>query len=33
MFKYKQLASRFIDNFRKFEQGTPDAVKNAGPRL
>ena len=33
MFKYKQLASRFIDNFRKFEQGTPDAVKNAGPKL
>jgi phosphoenolpyruvate carboxykinase (ATP) len=33
MFKYKQLASRFIDNFRKFEHGTPDAVKNAGPRL
>jgi phosphoenolpyruvate carboxykinase (ATP) len=31
--KYRQLASRFIDNFKKFEQGTPPEVIKAGPKL
>jgi phosphoenolpyruvate carboxykinase (ATP) len=31
--KYRQLASRFIDNFRKFEAGTPSEVVKAGPHL
>lgn len=30
---YRALASRFIDNFRKFEAGTPAAVAAAGPTL
>jgi phosphoenolpyruvate carboxykinase (ATP) len=30
--KYKQLAARFIDNMKKFEQGTPPEVIAAGPR-
>ncbi len=31
--KYRQLASRFIENFRKFESGCPPEVVAAGPRL
>jgi phosphoenolpyruvate carboxykinase (ATP) len=30
---YRALASRFVDNFRKFEAGTPAAVAGAGPKL
>ena len=30
---YRALASRFIDNFRKFEAGTPAEVAAAGPRI
>ncbi|MEW5718458.1 MAG: phosphoenolpyruvate carboxykinase (ATP) [Chloroflexota bacterium] len=33
MQKYRSLASRFIDNFKKFEQGTPPEVLGAGPKL
>jgi phosphoenolpyruvate carboxykinase (ATP) len=33
MQRYRALASRFIDNFRKFEDGTPPEVINAGPKL
>jgi phosphoenolpyruvate carboxykinase (ATP) len=31
--KYRQLAARFIENFRKFEDGCPEDVIAAGPRL
>ncbi len=33
MQKYRQLASRFIENFRKFESGCPPEVAAAGPKL
>ncbi len=33
MQKYRQLASRFIENFKKFEEGCPPEVVKAGPRL
>jgi phosphoenolpyruvate carboxykinase (ATP) len=33
MDKYKQLAARFIDNFKKFAPDTPDSVVAAGPVL
>jgi phosphoenolpyruvate carboxykinase (ATP) len=32
MQKYKELASRFIENFKKFEDGCPVEVRNAGPK-
>jgi phosphoenolpyruvate carboxykinase (ATP) len=31
--RYRELASRFIDNFKKFEEGCPPEVINAGPRI
>jgi phosphoenolpyruvate carboxykinase (ATP) len=31
--KYRQLASRFIDNFKKFEEGCPPDVLKAGPKV
>jgi phosphoenolpyruvate carboxykinase (ATP) len=31
--KYKQLASRFIDNMKKFEMDTPKEVIGAGPKI
>jgi phosphoenolpyruvate carboxykinase (ATP) len=31
--RYRGLASRFIDNFKKFEEGTPPEVIAAGPKL
>jgi len=31
--KYRQLASRFIENFKKFESGCPPEVISAGPKL
>lgn len=31
--KYKQLAQRFIDNFKEFESECPENVKNAGPKI
>lgn len=31
--KYRQLASRFIDNMKKFEADTPREVVEAGPRV
>lgn len=31
--KYKQLAQRFIENFRKFEDQTPKEVVAAGPKV
>jgi phosphoenolpyruvate carboxykinase (ATP) len=31
--KYRALASRFIDNIKKFEEGTSQEVINAGPRI
>jgi phosphoenolpyruvate carboxykinase (ATP) len=31
--KYKQLASRFIDNMKKFETDTPKEVIEAGPKI
>jgi phosphoenolpyruvate carboxykinase (ATP) len=31
--KYRQLAARFIENFKKFEDATPPDVIAAGPRL
>jgi phosphoenolpyruvate carboxykinase (ATP) len=30
--KYDGLASRFIENFKLFAEGTPDEVRNAGPK-
>jgi phosphoenolpyruvate carboxykinase (ATP) len=33
MVKYKQLAARFIENFKKFEDGCPPEVIKAGPRI
>jgi phosphoenolpyruvate carboxykinase (ATP) len=33
MQKYRQLAFRFIENFKKFESGTPEEVRRAGPRV
>jgi phosphoenolpyruvate carboxykinase (ATP) len=33
MQKYKQLASRFIENFKKFESGCPPEVAKAGPTI
>lgn len=32
MKRYKELASRFIENFKKFEEGCPPEVVAAGPR-
>lgn len=31
--KYRSLASRFIENFRKFEDGCPPEVIKAGPKI
>jgi phosphoenolpyruvate carboxykinase (ATP) len=31
--KYRQLASRFIENFKKFEEGCPPEVIKAGPKI
>ena len=31
--RYRDLASRFIDNFRKFEDETDVAIRNSGPKL
>jgi phosphoenolpyruvate carboxykinase (ATP) len=33
MQKYKQLAGRFIENFKKFETGCPPEVVKAGPKI
>ena len=31
--KYKQLAARFIDNFKKFAPDSPESMRNAGPKI
>jgi phosphoenolpyruvate carboxykinase (ATP) len=31
--RYRGLASRFIDNFKKFEDGTPQDIRSAGPKI
>ncbi|HXX62536.1 MAG TPA: phosphoenolpyruvate carboxykinase (ATP) [Bacteroidota bacterium] len=31
--RYKELASRFIENFKKFESGTPAEIRAAGPKI
>ena len=31
--RYRQLAYRFVENFKKFESGTPEEVRRAGPRV
>jgi len=33
MKRYRSLASRFIDNFKKFEDGAPEEVRAAGPKI
>ncbi|MCL5268764.1 MAG: phosphoenolpyruvate carboxykinase (ATP) [Bacteroidetes bacterium] len=33
MTKYKQLARRFVENFKKFEAGCPPEVAKAGPKI
>ena len=30
---YKQLAARFVENFKKYEVGTAPEVANAGPKI
>ncbi|MCC6398774.1 MAG: phosphoenolpyruvate carboxykinase (ATP), partial [Bacteroidetes bacterium] len=30
--KYRELASRFIENFKKYEEGCPPEVRAAGPK-
>jgi len=32
MTKYRELAGRFVENFRKFEADTPAEVMRAGPQ-
>jgi phosphoenolpyruvate carboxykinase (ATP) len=32
MQKYRELASRFVENFKKYEDGCPPEVRNAGPK-
>jgi phosphoenolpyruvate carboxykinase (ATP) len=29
--RYRELASRFVENFKKFEEGCPPEVLRAGP--
>ena len=31
--RYRDLASRFVDNFRKFEDETDAAIRNSGPKI
>lgn len=31
--KYRQLAARFVDNFKKFAQETPPEIRESGPNL
>jgi len=31
--KYRELAARFIDNFKKFERETPEDVRLSGPKI
>ena len=31
--RYRELASRFIENFKKFESGTPAEIRAAGPKI
>ena len=33
MQKYRQLAARFIDNFKRFENQTTDDLTHAGPKI
>jgi phosphoenolpyruvate carboxykinase (ATP) len=33
MKRYRSLASRFIDNFKHFEVGSPPEVRAAGPKI
>ncbi|MBI5302913.1 MAG: phosphoenolpyruvate carboxykinase (ATP) [Chloroflexi bacterium] len=33
MRRYRELASRFVNNFKKFAAETPNHVRNAGPKL
>ncbi len=33
MDRYRQLAARFVENFRKFEDSTPAEVVSAGPKI
>ena len=32
MQKYRELATRFVENFKKYEEGCPAEVKAAGPK-
>ena len=32
MHRYRELASRYVENFKKFEAGCPPEIRNAGPR-
>ncbi len=31
--RYRELASRFVENFKKFEEGCPEEIRKAGPVL
>lgn len=33
MQKYRELASRFVENFKKYQDGIPEEMANAGPRI
>jgi len=33
MKRYRSLAARFIDNFKKFQDSVPEEVRSAGPRI
>jgi len=33
MKRYRSLASRFIDNFKRYEEGVPPEVVTAGPKI
>ena len=33
MKRYQSLASRFVDNFKKFEDNATEAVRNSGPKI
>jgi ATP-dependent phosphoenolpyruvate carboxykinase len=33
MRRYKELAARYIENFKKYEEACPPEIRKAGPKL